>query len=129
MTQSCRFRKRELIVNISTKEKPLHHIEGSYRAPQVRRSGRDRGQFPMLDQIEGRDVPLAVKEPDLIRQKPPQPKPGRQNADPGKVMVRCRQIIKGGRPQTVPLTDARGKFKSFQAKCQSCINRPQCTTD
>lgn len=88
----------------------------------------------MGDQIEGRHVtaPPANKEPVLIRQKHPpvsiqDAKPDSYNGAKDKRTVRCRHILRAGRPKVVPLAEARPKFQSHAIKCQECRNRPLCT--
>lgn len=90
---------------------------------QVERLAHGRGRL-IGDRIEGRNV----LEPELIRQKGSSTTAVPAANDAGKTEVRCRQIIRGGRPQTVPLTRAKTKFQSHERKCQCCGHRLACAT-
>ncbi len=93
------------------------------------RESRGGLAYRMGDQIEGRHAPVIPpkKEPALIRQKPPR---SVQDAKPAgdKIKVKCRQAIRAGQAQTIPLIQAKGKFQSHQLKCQNCAHRMQCAT-
>lgn len=86
------------------------------------------------DQIEGRHIekkPDHPREPALIRQKRPPVSVLDAKSEVDKspiVKVKCRQVIRAGQAQTVPLNQARNKFQSHTAKCQSCLHRMQCAT-
>ncbi len=95
---------------------------------QVHRLGRNRHHHPSTDVIEGRGVDPDRAEPELIRQKRGPAQTLSAANDTGKTEVRCRQIIRGGRPQTVPLTQAKTKFQSHERKCQCCGHRMDCAT-
>lgn len=108
------------------------------RTHNTTRASRGRAVLlsrPMGDQIEGRHLnekPGVRPEPALIRQKHPpvsiqDAKPGAEKSD-SKTKVKCRQAIRAGQPQTIPLTQARGKFQSHQLKCQNCQHRMLCAT-
>lgn len=108
----------------------MYFIENGHRAAHARRPGRDRAQFQMDRTIGGVVDPGRV-EPELIRQRPPRSvrdaKP--TSAEKPKIVkVKCRQVIRAGRAQTVPLNQARDKFQSHTAKCQDCQHRMQCAT-
>lgn len=97
------------------------------------RESRGGLAYRMGDQIEGRHTSATprLKEPALIRQKHPpvsvqDAKPGAEKPD--KTKVKCRQAIRAGQPQTIPLTQAKGKFQSHQLKCQNCQHRMLCAT-
>jgi hypothetical protein len=97
------------------------------------RESRGRLAYRMGDQIEGRHAPVTTpkKEPALIRQKYPPTSvqdAKRAAAKPENTKVKCRQVIRGGQAQTVPLNQAKGKFQSHTAKCQDCQHRMQCAT-
>lgn len=96
------------------------------------RESRGRLGYRLGDQIEGRHVVTPPKkEPTLIRQKHPPVSvqgalPGAEKPD--KIKVKCRQAIRAGQPQTIPLTQAKDKFQSHQLKCQNCQHRMLCAT-
>lgn len=111
----------------------MAQFESGHSQHLVRHSGgRGRPPHIMGDQIEGRHIPVATppkKEPELIRQK--HPPVSVQDAKPAavdKTKVKCRQIIKGGQPQTVFVTQSKTRFQSHTAKCQSCQHRMLCAT-
>lgn len=80
--------------------------------------------------IDGVVDPVRI-EPELIRQRPPRSvrdaKPGPAEK-PKVVKVKCRQVIHAGHAKTVPLTQAKVRFRSHTAKCQDCQHRMQCAT-
>ncbi len=135
MTLSCP--RRENVKNLESRRSHLAQFQTGHTHSAIRQSG---GRSALLsrrlgDQIEGRHVdnkkPDHPREPALIRQKHPpvsiqDAKPTSGEGQNDKRTVRCRHILRAGRPKVVLLTEAKPKFQSHAMKCQECKSRPLC---